>query len=381
MRMDSVPDLLTGWREVQEHDRRRFEVRDPIAFADGGPDGRDWSGGPWAAEGRLYRAARISRVGGGTRELAVLDPLVHASYRALVGRMAPAIERVLGPSVVVGRCLRRRHGLVLEPWRRAWRRHRRAVADLSRACAPALRMDVRDFFGSIEGDPLCEAVRRAGAEREDVATLRIMLRRFAACGIRGLPVGPEPSAVLANLALTEADRALARLGLPFVRWCDDVTVGLARTAPAEAMEAWADALRRADLRPAPEKTRLVLPEDEVVASWDFRACPSSAWERGGRAQPSPSPSETRAAAPFDGAETPSGLFAPPASLSHALSAAPVRVLLDRAAALRDEPDPHAARGIVAGLASAGGRDARLALRHVLRRFPDHASVARWGLSR
>src|SRR5206468_11491437 len=75
-----MPDMSTAWREVQDHDRRRFEVADALGFADGGPDGRDWSGGPWAAEGRLHRPARIPKADGGTRVLCVLDPAFHARF-------------------------------------------------------------------------------------------------------------------------------------------------------------------------------------------------------------------------------------------------------------------------------------------------------------
>src|SRR6266536_5770440 len=67
--MVSTAELSTGWREVQEHDRRRFEVFDSIGFADGGPDGRDWRGGAWAAEGGVHRSGTIAEAGGGVRWL------------------------------------------------------------------------------------------------------------------------------------------------------------------------------------------------------------------------------------------------------------------------------------------------------------------------
>jgi hypothetical protein len=364
--MVSTDELSTAWREVQEHDRWRFEIFDSIGFADGGPGGRDWRGGPWAAEGRLHRSATIPRAGGGARTLCVLDPLVHARYRALVARVAPAIERSLASSVGSGRCLHG-PGLRLEPWRRGWRRHSRAVAGLARPSGALLRMDVRDFFGSVGLEPLCDALTRARADRQDVEELVGLLRRFAAGGIRGLPVGPEPSAVLANLALVQADRALTRLGLPFVRWCDDVTIGLGRTDRAAAVQAWAAALHPLGLRPATEKTRMLEPGERPVASWGGvqRA------EIGSRPPGRPVPS---------GSGEPSGSRAQPGptNLGRPWHAAGV---LERAAALGDEPDPHAARAVVGALAQTGGREARLALRHVGKRFPEHASTTRWGLSR
>lgn len=366
--MVSTAELSTGWREVQEHDRRRFEVFDSIGFADGGPDGRDWRGGPWAAEGRFHRSATIPKAGGAVRLLCVLDPLVHARYRALVARVAPAIERSLAPSVGSGRCLPGRRGLRLEAWGPAWRRHSRAVARLAGRSGPLLRMDVRDFFGSVGLDPLCDALRRARADREDVEELRGLLRRFATGGVRGLPVGPEPSAVLANLALVEADRALARLGLPSVRWCDDVTIGLGRTDRAAAVQAWAAALHPLGLRPAGEKTRMLEPGQPPVASWE--GIPRA---QIGSVPPGPP-------VPFGSGEQP-GSAGSPGPTSPGTPRAADSALLERAAALRDEPDPHAARAVVCGLALAGGHEARLVLRHVRMRFPEHASTARWGLSR
>ncbi|MFL5799826.1 MAG: reverse transcriptase domain-containing protein [Actinomycetota bacterium] len=360
-------ELSTAWREVREHDRRRFEIVDVIGFADGGPGGRDWRGGPWSAEGRLHRSATIPKAGGRVRLLCVLDPPVHARYRALVARVAPAIERCVGPSVGWGRSLPVR-GLCLEPWRPAWRRHSRAVARLAVRSGPMLRMDVRDFFGSVGLEPLCDALTRARADREDVEELRSLLRRFAAGGIRGLPVGPEPSAVLANLALVEADRALARLGLPFVRWCDDVTVGLGRSDRAAAVQAWTEALHPLGLRPATEKTRMLEPGEPLVAS--RAGAPRAGLGHEPSARPAPIGSGGRARSL--GTSRPES----PGRPGHADPE-----LLEHAASLRDESDPHAARAVVGRLALAGGREARLALRHVLVRFPEHAPAAQWGLSR
>src|SRR5437588_805115 len=126
MPMVSEQELAAAWAEVVHHDRFRFEVPDPIGFADGGPDGSTWRGGP--SDGVLARA------------------------------------------------------------------------------------DVRDCCGSIGPDLVEWSVRRLDTRASDVAPIVRLLRRFEDDGLRGLPVGPEPSAVLANAVLAGIDRSLAGEG-------------------------------------------------------------------------------------------------------------------------------------------------------------------------
>lgn len=343
--MVSTTESSMAWAEVVAHDAG-FEFSDVIGFADGGPGGSCWRGGPWAATGRLHRTAVLRKPGGGARVLAVLDPAVHARYRAVVARVAPHVERSLGPEVAAGRCLPRRPGLAVEPWRPAWRRHRHHARRLGREAGPVLRMDVRDCFGSIQPEVVTEALARCGAGRTHTRELTTLLGRLRSEGNHGLPVGPEPSAVLANAVLGSADRVFRSLGLPFTRWCDDVAVGLRGTAPAVAMEAWADALRTIGLEPAAAKTRV----DEGDGLPEASMRPAAGAPRGPRAR-----GRRRAVPPSDAFEV--------------------------AAAAGDEPDPFVARVMVAAAALTGGRGARTALRHVRRRAPYLCSTVEWGLRR
>jgi hypothetical protein len=349
--MVSTAESSGAWAEVVAHDAG-FEFPDVIGFAEAGPDGRGWTAGPWAAEGRLHRPAMVAKPGGGTRVLSVLDPAVHARYRALVGRVAGSIERTLGPEVSAGRVLHRgrvaRGCLPLEPWRCAWRRHLRAVRGLGASGGALVRLDVRDCFGSIRAEVVRESLGRAGVDPGDATALSGLLRGFEEDGIRGLPVGPEPSAVLANLALGRADQAIRDLGLPFVRWCDDVTVGLGRADAGVVVDAWTEALRPLGLRPAPEKVRLVDGHDRPRASLARIATAPAAGSR--------SRMRTAEAGPAD------------RSIEHAVASAA-------------GADPHEARARVAMLGALGGRTARAALRHVRVRAPYLVATAEWGLRR
>jgi hypothetical protein len=128
----------------------------------------------------------------------------------------------------------------LRPWGPARSRWRREVERL--ATAPVLVVtDVRDCFGSIAPDAVVERLLRIGAPPPAADELGAVLHGFAEVGVRGLPVGPAPSAILANAVLVALDEVLRARGLPHVRWVDDVVFA----APdARAAHAAIGALRR-----------------------------------------------------------------------------------------------------------------------------------------
>jgi hypothetical protein len=352
--MGSTAESSRAWAEVVAHDAR-FEFPDVIGFAEGGPDGSAWRAGPWAAAGRLHRPVALAKRCGGDRVLSILDPVVHARYRALVARVAGSIERSLGPEVTAartpgaasGRRVAPGRGLALQAWRRAWRRHLLATSRMGAGEGPLIRLDVRDCFGSIRAEVVAESLGRCGVPSAESAELVELLGRFEADGVRGLPVGPEPSAVLANLALARADEALRTLGLPFVRWCDDVVVALRREDPAVAVEAWADALSPLGLEPAPEKCVVVAARDMPHSSM---------------------------ALSLEAAATPLGN-----RVAVHVGARASSLLVDRAVEAAEGPDPHLGRSLVALIGPSGGRRARTALRHLRRRAPHLASTVEWGL--
>ena len=83
--------------------------------------------------------------------------------------------------------------------------------------------DVRDCYGSITHGEVSRALRCIGAHEDDVRAVVEMLRGFEERGVHGLPIGPQPSAVLANAVLAPVDRAVAgAVDGPVLRWVDDV---------------------------------------------------------------------------------------------------------------------------------------------------------------
>ena len=134
-----------------------------------------------------------------------------------------------------------------------------------------MHVDVADCYGSILPEVVAASLRAAGA---DPRALERLLHELADHGVPGLPIGPEPSAVLANAVLAPLDVALAVAGVPHVRWVDDI-VAFA-TERRQAMRV-TDLIRReleaVGLRPNEAKTRIE--DGRTVARSSASAEPAS----------------------------------------------------------------------------------------------------------
>jgi hypothetical protein len=196
------------------------------------------------------------------RELVELHPSLDARYTSLVASIAADVERSLSPVVAANRLA----GWSLEPPRlrfRPWRDERAAFgARLARFAAEAACIvfaDVRECYRSIRPDAVGCALRAAGCDAFESARVVSFLRRLETIGIVGLPVGPEPSPVLANAVLAAVDRSLAAFGITHLRWVDDVVAVAAGPVEAERVLA----IVRAALEPVglelnERKTRVVV---------------------------------------------------------------------------------------------------------------------------
>lgn len=213
-------------------------------------------------DGAGPRFEPIPKPGGGVRWLTRLDPAGDAEYREAVRPLAGRIERSLGPEVFAIRTSPRGRGWRLSPWapaRAGWRRAlRRAIREATRGTAFAVA-DVRHCYASISPETIGAILGPESAPA--IAVLRHLHDR----GVRGLPVGPEPSAILANAALERLDRAIRSSGVGHVRWVDDIVwwgpPGAVRRAMA-ALDAAAGGIGL-DLRP--DKTRLLADAHEARA--------------------------------------------------------------------------------------------------------------------
>jgi hypothetical protein len=208
------------------------------------------------------------------RELVVLHPSLDARYASLVASLASDVEGSLSPVVAANRLV----GWSVDPPRlrfRPWRDERSAfnarLARLATGSGCLLFADVRACYRSISPEAIGWALRAAGCDEFESARVVSFLRRLETIGIVGLPVGPEPSPVLANAVLAAVDRSLAAFGITHLRWVDDVVAVAAGPVEAERVLA----IVRAALEPVGLelnecKTRVVvdpctLPADTTVS--------------------------------------------------------------------------------------------------------------------
>jgi hypothetical protein len=116
-------------------------------------------------------------------------------------------------------------------------------------------MDVVSFYGSVGERTLRKAL---GADADGVLEV---LRTLWDEGVRGLPVGPEPSAILANAVLASVDTAIRDAGVFAMRWVDDWVVALAsRSAAGRTLVAVERGLRELGLELNHAKTSVRDPE-------------------------------------------------------------------------------------------------------------------------
>ena len=198
---------------------------------------------------------------GRPRTLALLAPPERAAYARLGAAVAPSVEDALGPRVMANRVA----ASSLEPpalTLRSWRMERRLFARGLEALASNHRCaaiaDVHACYASITPATARAALRRVGAA--DPGRVEAFLGQLQGAGVRGLPVGPNASAVIANAVLAPVDEALEGGGIAHLRWVDDFVLGApdVRTA-RRALEIVRHVLEGLGLRLCDRKT-LVLPD-------------------------------------------------------------------------------------------------------------------------
>jgi hypothetical protein len=212
------------------------------------------------------RAEVVAKPGGGTRLLTRLGERDRRRFDRAVAAVVSAVERGLADGVMANRARAGTRGVELQPWASARRGFRREVALAARASRAAFLGDVHDCYASIRVPVVERALGELGAPHDDVAWVCELLRSFEERGVPGLPVGPAPSAVLANAVLAPVDRAMreATDGAVF-RWVDDVLAFTSDRAGAQrAADAFHRALEELGLVAHPLKCRLTLDATEAV---------------------------------------------------------------------------------------------------------------------
>lgn len=217
--------------------------------------------------GEAIPVARVAKPSGGTRDIAVLDREDERAYSGAVAQLVPVIEAGLGAEVMADRASVLGAQVLLEDWRRARLAFRRSVKTSLASCTtPAVFVgDVQACFPSIQVEAVARALRRLRGRPADIDRVLAMLRRFSERGVAGLPVGPAPSAPLANAVLSSVDRAIHAEGVRHLRWVDDVVAICEDVASATRVaDAFHRALAQEGLQANLAKTMIVTDRDRAA---------------------------------------------------------------------------------------------------------------------
>ena len=213
----------------------------------------------------LERSAPVARVVPGPprpgRTVVVLHPALAARYTSLVAAVAGDVDAGLSEAVVANRvvaCSVAPPALRLAPWRSERASFSRRLGALA-ARAPCLVVtDVRDCYGRIRPGVVERSLLELGCAAPASRAVSRFLRGLAPHGLRGLPVGPDGSAVLANAVLARVDVELRAAGIEHLRWVDDVVA--VATGPERAsgiLRLVDDALAGLGLERNAAKTRVI----------------------------------------------------------------------------------------------------------------------------
>lgn len=193
------------------------------------------------------------------RQIHRLDPETLERLHDATAKVAPHVESLLGPEVIAERLadtanLSRDGSGWLAPWREARRTFEIRRSELAEGSV-MVRTDVRDCYGSMKPALVGASLLVCGCHPAQAARLMRILESLQSRGVRGLPVGPAASSVLANAVLLRADASLG--GVPHIRWVDDFLLFLPdRRGALRALDRLASTLGDIGLGLAPEKTSI-----------------------------------------------------------------------------------------------------------------------------
>ena len=158
------------------------------------------------------------------RRMAFLDVYDSLYFRIIAGRVATVIDRALSPDVM---SYRLEHDAPAWPCRdikQAFQLRAQRGAQLlaDRRCTALMITDIRNYFPSISPDLMTDVLEHIRAPAGAVSLLEGFLRELETVGApRGLPIGPEASGLLGNVAMLPVDDAVVFSVIGHVRYTDD----------------------------------------------------------------------------------------------------------------------------------------------------------------
>ena len=158
------------------------------------------------------------------RRMTFLDVYDSLYFRIIAGRVATAIDRALGPDVMSYRLEHDAPAWSCRDIKQAFQLRAQRGAQLlaDRRCTALMITDIRNYFPSISPDLMTEVLEHIRAPAGAVSLLEGFLRELETVGApRGLPIGPEASGLLGNVAMLPVDDAVAFSVIGHVRYTDD----------------------------------------------------------------------------------------------------------------------------------------------------------------
>jgi Reverse transcriptase (RNA-dependent DNA polymerase) len=130
------------------------------------------------------------------------------------------------------------------------------------------RTDISKYYPSIQIDLLQESLLTNGCDPQAVGRIFAFLEFWQEfCGLNGLPIGPEASAVLSNFFLRPIDGLIATTGAQYKRYGDDMLIFSRNRPMGEALADFLDdELRLLQLTRSAEKTEFFDDPDAAKAN-------------------------------------------------------------------------------------------------------------------
>lgn len=231
---------------------------------------KDFADNPVATRDSLCRRASEGRVPGAVcsfplpkpgkdemRRLAYLHPLDDLQMRILVDRLLNKVPLRVHPHAFGARLVSGPPGWEIESSNRAWQDLRDSASAMidSERYATLVKCDIRRCYPSITAEVVERALAWRGFDAKLAHPLVAMLSGLRLVGSpKGLPIGPEASAVIAGLVLGVVDRAMSDAGLSHLRYSDDSFIFVPNGADAtHVYDVYCGALDSIGLEPNPDK--------------------------------------------------------------------------------------------------------------------------------
>ena len=170
-----------------------------------------------------YGCWDLSKPGGGTRRIYRFPVEEKILHRAVAEALRPVAEKTLSPGCFA---YREKHTTLGAVWH---------LLDRLETRRYLVRLDIARCFDSISHAQLFASLEKAGVDPELRQAIAWLLQRFPpdpGSGT-GLPQGSPLSPMLSNFALSPFDHAIAKAGFPFMRYADDVAIGVSHCSEGE----------------------------------------------------------------------------------------------------------------------------------------------------